>query len=580
MLPIVGIVLIFFGAHALPDTKIDAKDTCEGSSCFKHLQLSFPKTVNPVTPRFDFQISGAFDKPPAGNPVFSARGSLGLPHHPLGIFGFNESGSACGQHRLNLLDGVLATITINFPPCSSPWGANVSVTGHVDVWTTIPAVPIIGPIGISTGFTLNMVVSSGEAGADADYLKLRVDLTQAPGKGADPKQDVCTLDTNNAPEYPPKGDNWTIPTYTIDLDADPINRWNHVVKPLSANILAMIDEFIAAEHLHGITKSRLVRLILDLETDKLLKKIPSPYDDEIRGIAKATGIPVSYIFVYNIMYELMGLCTSLVAQDKQGHVYHARNLDFGLFIGSDSKTHTWALTEKLRPLLMNLVFTRGGQTVYHTTQYAGYVGLLTGMRKGGFSISVDTRFDGNLDRFLLAWLRGKYEGEFLSFKTRTVMESYSTYTDALDSLTHWRPIGPCYVIVGGSKANQGAVLQLGANRDTPLLVRSLTDASDNYYVAQTNYDWPAPPPSFDDRRYPVMDCLNKLGSGGINLKNLWGVMSSNPTKNALTTYTTLMSAATGHFEAYSQYCAPGPTCQPFLARDSKELYQLQREVLV
>lgn len=412
-------------------------------------------------------------------------------------------------------------------------------------------------------------------------MNLRVDLSQGPGKGADPTQDKCALEMDNMPEYPPSGDNWTMPTYTVDLDKDPADRWTEIVTPLSENIMAMIQQFIEAE-LHGAIKSPLIKALLDLGTDELLKKIPSPYDDEMRGIAKATGIHVTYIFVYNIMYEVMGLCTSLVANDKDGHVYHARNLDFGLFLGTNTTTHNWALTEKLRPLLMNLNFVRGGATLYQTTQYAGYIGVLTGVRKGGFAISVDSRFDGNLDKFLLAWILGKYDGEFLSWKTRTVMESFDTYPNALQALTNWKPMGPCYVIVSGAKAKEGAVLQLGANRDTPLLVRSLADGNDTYYVAQTNYDWPSAPPAFDDRRYPVLDCLNKLGEPGIGYKSLWGVMSSNPTKNALTTYTTLMSAETGHYEAYQQFCAPGPSCVPFLARDYKQLEQLQseRDVLV
>merc|ERR1712046_469428 len=91
------------------------------------------------------------------------------------------------------------------------------------------------------------------------------------------------------------------------------------------------------------------------------------------------------------------------------------------------------------------------------------------------------------------------------------------------------------------------------------------------YVVQTNYDWPTAPPAFDDRRYPVMDCMNQLGAAGTSLKSLWGVMSGNPTKNALTTYTTLMSAETGHFEAYQQFCNPGPNCVPFLNRDAFEM---------
>ena len=40
----------------------------------------------------------------------------------------------------------------------------------------------------------------------------------------------------------------------------------------------------------------------------------------------------------------VGVCTSIVAQDSEGHVYHARNLDFGLFMGWDKANETWALT--------------------------------------------------------------------------------------------------------------------------------------------------------------------------------------------------------------------------------------------
>lgn len=97
-----------------------------------------------------------------------------------------------------------------------------------------------------------------------------------------------------------------------------------------------------------------------------------------------------------------------MAQDAAGNVFHARNLDFGLFLGWDKQNKTWSLAEKLRPLLFNAHFIRGGVTLYNSTVFAGYVGLLTGMKQGQFSISVDTRFDDNLDRGLLAWLRGDH----------------------------------------------------------------------------------------------------------------------------------------------------------------------------
>eukprot|EP00665_Eupelagonemidae_sp_cell47_P005398 gene5397-2797_t len=120
----------------------------------------------------------------------------------------------------------------------------------------------------------------------------------------------------------------TIPWETIDLDEDPAARWSKVVAPRAAAITEMIDVFIAAIRLKdGV----LLQTILGLAGDVLLKKLPPVYAAELRGIHKATKINVGYLFVYNIMYELMGFCTSMVSQDAAGHIYHSRNLDFGLF---------------------------------------------------------------------------------------------------------------------------------------------------------------------------------------------------------------------------------------------------------
>jgi acid ceramidase len=602
--------------------------------------IEFPKTVYPVTPRFDFNITGVADHS-ASAPKFVATGSLGLPNHPLGIFGFNTSGSACGQQKLYLEDGVLAVVTVNFPAC--PWPKSVTISGHVDVWTTIPAVPLKPPFGVATGFTLELHALQDDAAAadhstefslsscnqyhdcnscrqtsfcnfcpldnkcDNGDVHLRtkchgkaqcvgpkcdnkncsappgpspapavgkelvaftVGLAQPAGSGADRGQDNCTLDFEKMPTYPPPKSlpglsDTTIPSFVVDLDMDPTTRWDHIVRPRAAEIKAMISQF---EESVGGLKSKLLRTILDLGTEVLLKKVPAPYAAEIEGIAKSTGLDVVEIFVYNIMYEVEGLCTSMVSQDTNGHIYHSRNLDFGLFDGTDNKTRTWSLTEKLRPLLVNLNFVRGGISIYNTTQYAGFVGLLTGVKKGGFSISVDTRFDGHLDEYLILWLLGKYDGSFLSWKMRDVMENVVSYSDALHDLTNYKPMGPGYIILGGAKAAEGAVIALKAGSTTPQTVRLLSDALKNnsFFVAQTNYDWPSAPPAFDDRRYPIEDCMNKLGRGKIAWNTLWAVHSSTPTKNALTTYTTLMSAETGHFEAYKQFCSPGPNCDPFL----------------
>lgn len=42
--------------------------------------------------------------------------------------------------------------------------------------------------------------------------------------------------------------------------------------------------------------------------------------------------------VYNLFYEFFTVCTSVIARNDAGQLYHARNLDFGLFLGFASPT--------------------------------------------------------------------------------------------------------------------------------------------------------------------------------------------------------------------------------------------------
>merc|ERR1712031_121996 len=106
-----------------------------------------------------------------------------------------------------------------------------------------------------------------------------------------------------------------------------------------------------------------MRIILDAGTEKIMQRLPADIRGEIEGVAKSSGLDVLKIFVYNIMYEVEGLCTSMVSQDSSGHIYHSRNLDFGLFMGDDAETHNWKLTEMLRPLLMNVNVVKGGKSL-------------------------------------------------------------------------------------------------------------------------------------------------------------------------------------------------------------------------
>ena len=65
----------------------------------------------------------------------------------------------------------------------------------------------------------------------------------------------------------------------------------------------------------------------------MAETLPEPYLSELKGIAKIADIPLGEITLYNIFYEVFTVCTSLISQGADGKIFHARNLDFGLFLG-------------------------------------------------------------------------------------------------------------------------------------------------------------------------------------------------------------------------------------------------------
>ena len=74
-------------------------------------------------------------------------------------------------------------------------------------------------------------------------------------------------------------------------------------------------------------------------------------------------------------------CTSIVAQDPNGHVFHGRNMD-------------WNLPNNLRNLTVQADFVKNGTVVFTADVTTGYVGIVTGVSKYGFSLSINERERG------------------------------------------------------------------------------------------------------------------------------------------------------------------------------------------
>lgn len=109
--------------------------------------------------------------------------------------------------------------------------------------------------------------------------------------------------------------------FAVNLDLPPQERWVKVMQEYSKytpTIIKDIQNFFPKPLLPLIDQ-----LALYLE-----KYFPAPYPDELRGIATGLNISVSDAVLLNMVYDFSAFCTSIVAQDKQGNIFHARNLDY------------------------------------------------------------------------------------------------------------------------------------------------------------------------------------------------------------------------------------------------------------
>ncbi|XP_038127803.1 N-acylsphingosine amidohydrolase (acid ceramidase) 1b [Cyprinodon tularosa] len=360
--------------------------------------------------------------------------------------------------------------------------------------------------------------------------------------------------------YPPNGPTFKGPVkwYTIDLDLPPSKRWTAVISDKKNDLVDMIQAIRDLADAF-VPSGRLIELV-DITLPLMVDTLPNPFREEIKGITAASGVPLGEVVLFNIFYEVFTVCTSVVAQDEKGKLLHGRNLDFGLFLGWDVKNKSWAISEKLKPLVVNLNFKRNNQTVFKSTNFAGYVGMLTGIKPHIFTLTMNERFslDGGYIG-ILEWILGQRDGMWMSFLTRSVLENANSYDEAKSLLAQTKMLAPAYFILGGNQTGQGCIIT--RSRELSIDVLDIDVKLGRWYVLETNYDHWKEPFFLDDRRTPAMKCLNQTTQANISVKTLYDVLSTKPVLNKLTTYTTLMQVSEGTLESYIRDC-PNP-CMPW-----------------
>jgi hypothetical protein len=178
---------------------------------------------------------------------------------------------------------------------------------------------------------------------------------------------------------PPLYSNDEPPLYTIDLSLPPKQRYTRICADYKHKLSALTSLY--DETLTFLGVPWIGRVLLN---NLILRRVHCAEEtEEIRAIARAVKVPVHLVVAYNTLLDLFSGCISAgvrvrdagEGRDKSS-IVHLRGLDWDM--------------EPLRELIINVEYVRGGNVVARAVTYAGYTGVLTGVREG-LSISFNYR---------------------------------------------------------------------------------------------------------------------------------------------------------------------------------------------
>eukprot|EP00929_Paragymnodinium_shiwhaense_P034028 TRINITY_DN18562_c0_g1_i2.p1 TRINITY_DN18562_c0_g1~~TRINITY_DN18562_c0_g1_i2.p1 ORF type:complete len:473 (+),score=65.17 TRINITY_DN18562_c0_g1_i2:135-1553(+) len=262
--------------------------------------------------------------------------------------------------------------------------------------------------------------------------------------------------------------------HQVNLDEAPEHRWTKVVEAhldRLPRVLKVIEDVIG----DGWTASAASMLFAGA-----LKAGCFYYGKEIEGIARVINVPVGKIALMQIAYEVFAACTSIVCDvDTSGcsTPYHIRTMD-------------WPMPE-LEDLTIEVDFVRAGRVVCRATTWPGYVGILTGVKPGVFSASVNYRrtrlgADNMIKGVINNMLQGLGSSWPVSFLVREVLESVTSFSEAVGALQQSDLMAPTYITVAGAKACEGVVITRSRSGHVKL---PLWDMACKGSIVQTNHDW-------------------------------------------------------------------------------------------
>jgi hypothetical protein len=188
-----------------------------------------------------------------------------------------------------------------------------------------------------------------------------------------------------------------------------------------------------------------------VEARKLVERqrpfLDQEYFEELRGLAKGSGLPLAEVQAANIFPEFFH-CSGLAVfgnATKSGEVLHARVLDYMTEVGLQDE----AVVMAVKPT---------GRNAFVNVSYAGFIGSVTGMNEQKVAVG---EMGGRGE--------GLWDGTPMSFLVRGVLEHCDTLEEALAYMRDHRRTCEYYYVVSDGKSRSAA--GVAATPDRLLVVR-------------------------------------------------------------------------------------------------------------
>lgn len=164
----------------------------------------------------------------------------------------------------------------------------------------------------------------------------------------------------------------TVPTIDVDLTLPPAQRW-HALRDHKAGLRHLISTYV--NDIGGVDALR------DELTYYKANYVASDYAAEMDAIAALGGMDPLEVLLANVYYDAfkhaMG-CTAFAVDTPDGPL-HARNLDW------------WTERNALSRETIIARFHKAGTVLFEAVTWPGFVGVLSGVAHGRFSVTLRTR---------------------------------------------------------------------------------------------------------------------------------------------------------------------------------------------